>query len=275
MWLRPARQPPDLHVVVSTNRRSRQATYAAVCSKRATLLGNADRANRKLWCGRNRPSGWTLSVQVFGPGGTRSEYRSRIFWIDGRRTWAAAKAPQRKRPCRSRATARRSLFVHTLSVAKATRSLCVRSQMENYRAKAKKFARLAAVAKSLRHSRQCRKLAAEGRGRPASVAAFLSVNAADLLKKEGLRGNWLQLGDDEEDGPIGLVAELEAIAQTAFRQATHRLQRHLSGELRRETELEKVVCPDESAGQSKQAGVMARPARISKARRILGKVFRT
>jgi hypothetical protein len=35
----------------------------------------------------------------------------------------------------------------------------VRSQIENYRAKAKKFARLAAVAKSLRHSRQCRKLA--------------------------------------------------------------------------------------------------------------------
>src|SRR5262249_18939823 len=31
----------------STNRRSRQATYRAVCSKRATLLGNVDRANRK------------------------------------------------------------------------------------------------------------------------------------------------------------------------------------------------------------------------------------
>ena len=49
-----------------------------------------------------------LRVQVFGPGGTRSEYRYRIFWIDGRRTRAAAKAPQRKRPCRSRATARQS-----------------------------------------------------------------------------------------------------------------------------------------------------------------------
>jgi hypothetical protein len=33
------------------------------------------------------------------------------------------------------------------------------SQIENYRAKAKKFARLAAVAKSPRQSRQCRKLA--------------------------------------------------------------------------------------------------------------------
>src|SRR5215469_18602855 len=80
--------------------------------RRATLLGNVDRANRKLRCGRNRPSGWTLSVQVFGPGGTRSEYRSRICWIDGRRTRAAAEAPQRKRPCRSRATARRSLLRH-------------------------------------------------------------------------------------------------------------------------------------------------------------------
>ena len=37
-----------------------------------------------------------LSVQVFGPGGKRSEYRSRIFWIDGRRTRAAAKALQRR-----------------------------------------------------------------------------------------------------------------------------------------------------------------------------------
>src|SRR5215472_13559234 len=69
MWLRPARQPPDLHVVVSTNRRSRKATYPAVCSKRATPLGNADRANRKPRCGRNGSSGWMLSVRVFGPGG--------------------------------------------------------------------------------------------------------------------------------------------------------------------------------------------------------------
>src|ERR1700730_677449 len=51
-----------------------------------------------------------LSVQIFGPGGTLLKYRSRIFWIDGPRTRAAAKAPQRKRPCRSRATARRSLL---------------------------------------------------------------------------------------------------------------------------------------------------------------------
>src|SRR5262245_61901960 len=35
----------------------------------------------------------------------------------------------------------------------------VRSQIENYRAKAKEFARLSVIAKSLRHSRQYRKLA--------------------------------------------------------------------------------------------------------------------
>jgi hypothetical protein len=35
----------------------------------------------------------------------------------------------------------------------------VQSQTEKYRAKAKEFARLTAVAKSLRHSRQYRKLA--------------------------------------------------------------------------------------------------------------------
>ena len=35
----------------STNRRSRQSTYRAVCGKRATLLGNVDRADRKPRCG--------------------------------------------------------------------------------------------------------------------------------------------------------------------------------------------------------------------------------
>ena len=64
------------------------------------------------------------------------------------------------------------------------------------------------------------KLIAEGRGRPVSGPAnVLSVNVDDLLREHGLRGNWLQPGDDEEHGDIGLVAELEAIAQTAFREA--------------------------------------------------------
>src|SRR5262245_61701958 len=83
------------------------------------------------------------------------------------------------------------------------------------------------------------KLEAEGRGRPVSGPVnLLSVNVADLLRKNGLRGSWLQPGDDEEQGAMGLVAELEAIAQTAFREAC-----------------------------GEQAGVMARPARITKARK--------
>ena|SRR5262245_47520893 len=90
-------------------------------------------------------------------------------------------------------------------------------------------------------------LDAEGRGRPVSApASLLSVNVADLLRKHGVLGNWLQLGDKQEYGAIGPVAELEAIAQTALREAC-----------------------------GEQAAVMARPARISKARKTLGKVHRT
>src|SRR5262245_21918793 len=91
------------------------------------------------------------------------------------------------------------------------------------------------------------KLEAEGPGRPVSgPASLLSVNVADLLKKQGVLGNWLRLADEEEHGTTGAVAELEAIAQSAFREAC-----------------------------GEQAGVMARPARITKARKTLGKVHRT
>jgi hypothetical protein len=85
-----------------------------------------------------------------------------------------------------------------------------------------------------------------GAGRPLDGPAnLLSVNVADVLRKYGIRGNWLGYGDDEVDGLIGPVAELEAVAQTAFREAC-----------------------------KKQGGVAARPARISKARKTLGKVYR-
>jgi hypothetical protein len=50
-------------------------------------------------------------------------------------------------------------FVMREALQSAAGVYALRSQIENYRAKAKKFARLAAVAKSPRHSRQCRKLA--------------------------------------------------------------------------------------------------------------------
>jgi hypothetical protein len=87
------------------------------------------------------------------------------------------------------------------------------------------------------------KLEKTGAGRPLSgTANLLSVDVADLLSKYGIRGNWL---DPSWAGNTGLVAELEAIAQTAFRQA---------------------------CGEA--TGVAARPARITKARKSLGKVDR-
>jgi hypothetical protein len=88
------------------------------------------------------------------------------------------------------------------------------------------------------------KLEQTGAGRPLSAPAnLLSVDVADLLSKYGVRGNWLNSG---WAGNIGLVAEVEAIAQTSLRQAI-----------------------------SSANGVTARPARISNARKVLGKVHRS
>ena len=78
------------------------------------------------------------------------------------------------------------------------------------------------------------------------MSNLLSINVAAVLERYGIKGNWLGLGDANEDGAMGLVAELEALAQTA-----------LSG-----------------ACGSSPFGVMARPARISGARRKLGTVTR-
>jgi hypothetical protein len=87
------------------------------------------------------------------------------------------------------------------------------------------------------------KLEQSGAGRPLNGPAnLLSVNVADVLRKYGIRGNWLDLSWAGQTGP---VAELEAVAQTAFREAC-----------------------------DIQGSVIARPARISKARKILGKVHR-
>jgi len=49
---------------------------------------------------RNRAGDQVLSNRVFGWGEIITS--SAEYWIDGRRLWAAAQAPQRKRPCRSR-----------------------------------------------------------------------------------------------------------------------------------------------------------------------------
>jgi len=54
----------------STNRRGRRATYPAVCGKRATLSGNADRAKQKSRsAGGTEQTAGMLSGHLFGPGG--------------------------------------------------------------------------------------------------------------------------------------------------------------------------------------------------------------
>ena len=90
------------------------------------------------------------------------------------------------------------------------------------------------------------KLERGGPGRPANDPGnLLSVNVADVLMKHEIRGSWLGGGTEEEDGQMGIVAELESVAVAAFREA----------------------CGIE-------VGVMARPARISEARKMLGKIER-
>ena len=89
-------------------------------------------------------------------------------------------------------------------------------------------------------------LVSAGAGRPLSASAnVLSIDVRDILKQAGIRGCWGMLGDEEEDGRIGIVTELEGIAQTALRVA--------------------------SGGGT---AVMARTARITESRRRLGKIFR-
>src|SRR4051794_14476028 len=59
-----------------------------------------------------------------------------------------------------------------------------------------------------------------GAGRPANGPAnLLSARVADILQKHGIRGNWLGAGTEEEDGQLGTVAELEAVALAALREA--------------------------------------------------------
>jgi hypothetical protein len=57
----------------SANRRSRRATYPTVCSKRATLLDNA---NGPTACAGTERDNGMLGRQLFGPGG---DYHSRIL----------------------------------------------------------------------------------------------------------------------------------------------------------------------------------------------------
>lgn len=89
-------------------------------------------------------------------------------------------------------------------------------------------------------------LASEGCGRPVDGPFnLLSVDVEDALKSAGISGNWMLPGDEEADGVIGPVAEIEAIAQAAFRDA---------------------------CGLAKPTA--ARPARLTGARKRLGSVIR-
>src|SRR5262249_15187161 len=99
---------------------------------------------------------------------------------------------------------------------------------------------------SYAYAGRAHKLVRGGAGRPPNGPAnLLSVNVADMLTRHGVRGNWQGLSDEDENGEIGPVAELEAVALTALQ----------------------VACGAE-------VGAMARPARISEARKMLGKVHR-
>jgi hypothetical protein len=80
-----------------------------------------------------------------------------------------------------------------------------------------------------------------GAGRRLNAPAnLLAARVADVLNTYGIRGNWL---DPSWAGQTGPVADLEAVAQTALRQAC-----------------------------GGATGVVARPARISEARRRLGTI---
>jgi hypothetical protein len=97
------------------------------------------------------------------------------------------------------------------------------------------------------HAAKKHTLDAGGRGRPLDGAKnILSAVVADILGEHGVRGNWLLPGDEEEDGAAGPVAEIETILQSALEEAN-----------------------------GGQVSTVARPARVSKARKTLGKVHRS
>lgn len=91
------------------------------------------------------------------------------------------------------------------------------------------------------------KLPAQGRGKPRDAAReYLSAVTGSLLSGCGLAGVTLGAADDEDDvpGTPGLIAEIESIVMTARDQAVN----------------------------PSAPGVAARPARISNARKTLGKI---
>src|SRR6516225_10095934 len=103
----------------STNRRSRQATYQAVCGKRTTLLSNGDQSRRMGGTGQ---AAGMLRGQVFGPGGNTT---SRVIGSTG----GECGQLRRRHSGKGRAVPERLpvdpyFVMRALSVAKASRSLC-------------------------------------------------------------------------------------------------------------------------------------------------------
>src|SRR5258708_39943990 len=107
----------------STNRRSRQATYRAVCGKRATLLANVDRADRKPRC----EAELTKRQDVKRPGiRAWGQNHSRVIGSTG----GECGQLRRRHSGKGRAVPERLpvdpyFVMRALSVAKAGGSLCV------------------------------------------------------------------------------------------------------------------------------------------------------
>ena len=59
------------------------SNLAGVCSKRATLLSNVDRANRKSRCGSELTKGLDVKRQVFAPGGHDRDAAPEYFGFMG------------------------------------------------------------------------------------------------------------------------------------------------------------------------------------------------
>ena len=68
-------------------------TYRAVCGKRATLLGNVDRADRKPRCGAELTKRQDVKPPGFGAGGNNRNTAPEYFGLMGV-ALAAAKAPE-------------------------------------------------------------------------------------------------------------------------------------------------------------------------------------
>jgi Domain of unknown function (DUF4145) len=202
--------PAPTRCYASTNRRGRRATYPAVCGKWATLSGNVDRANRKPQCGRNRTNGWNVKWPSI---------RARRYWIDGRRIRAAPKAPQRKRPCRSRAL---SVDPSRCPEPKLDAPPNVRREYEEASQTLEASPRGAAALLRLAIEKLCKELGVSGESLKDDIAFFVRedvdarvqkvLDAARIIESNAVRPGQIGLGDDPAtaetlSGLVNLICE--------------------------------------------------------------------